>query len=72
MIKSFRKELTSSLKCAIINTELRKKGKVVNMTIFETTVARTNETKYGIRLVSGVCIWFDTREDRDMYFLLNQ
>lgn len=42
------------------------------MTIFETIVARTNETKYGIRLVSGVCIWFDTREDRDMYFLLNQ
>ena len=42
------------------------------MTTFETTVARTNETKYGIRLASGACIWFDTREDRDMYFLLNQ
>ena len=53
-------------------TELRKKGQVVSMTTFETTVARTNETKYGIRLVSGVCIWFDTRDDRDMYFLLNQ
>ena len=42
------------------------------MTTFETTVARTNETKDCIRLVSGVCIWFDTRDDRDMYFLFNQ
>ena len=67
-----KKVLTNNSKGAIIITELRKKGKVVNMTIFETTVARTNETKYGIRLASGACIWFDTREDRDMYFLLNQ
>lgn len=70
--KSFKKVLTNKSKGAIIITELRKKGQVVSMTTFETTVARTNETKYGIRLVSGVCIWFDTRDDRDMYFLLNQ
>lgn len=67
-----KKGLTSSQPYGIIITELRKKGKVVSMTTFETTVARTNETKYGIRLISGVCLWFDTRDERDMYFLLNQ
>lgn len=40
------------------------------MSTFE--VKRDKRTVYGIRLVSGVCLWFDTRNDRDMYFLMAQ
>ena len=42
------------------------------MTTFETQERVTKETKYGVRLASGVCIWFDTRDERDTYYLLNQ
>ena len=42
------------------------------MTTFETQERVTKETKYGVRLLNGTCIWFDTRDERDIYFLLNQ
>ena len=42
------------------------------MTTFEVLAKNTNEIKYGVRLVNGTCIWFDSRDERDMYFLLNQ
>lgn len=42
------------------------------MTTFETRERVTGIKKYGIRLVTGTCLWFDTRDERDMYFIIHQ
>ena len=43
---------------------------VNNMSAFE--IKRDTEDVYGIRLWDGQCLWFNSREERDIAFLLIQ
>lgn len=42
------------------------------MRTFEVREKTTTTVKYGIQLITGVCLWFDTREERDDAFFALQ
>lgn len=47
---------------------IKKERGAYNMaTVFE--IKRETETVYGIKTVSGACIWYNSREERDNAYL---